>query len=85
MLTKTATLTLQKWGNSLAVRIPAPIARGAHFHVGTPVELAVTEEGISVRACGERKLTLNERLELFDKKKHGGEAMASGRIGAEKF
>lgn len=28
---KTATLTIQQWGNSLAVRIPAAVARSAHF------------------------------------------------------
>lgn len=82
MTTKSA---IQKWGNSLAVRIPATIARSAHFHLGTPVELAVKEGGIVVRSTGERKLTLKERLDIFDPKKHGGEVMASGRIGLEKF
>lgn len=85
MTTKIATLTVQKWGNSLAVRIPATIARSAHFHLGTSVELAVQEGGIVVRPTGERKLTLGERLEMFDPKKHGGEAMVSGRIGLEEF
>jgi antitoxin MazE len=85
MVAKIATLTVQKWGNSLAVRIPAEIARGAHFHVGTQVELAMQEDGIVVRSTGERKLTLDERLEIFDPKKHGGEVMASGRIGLEEF
>lgn len=85
MTSKIATLTVQKWGNSLAVRIPAAIARSAHFHLGTPVELAVQEGGIIVRTTGERKLTLEERLEIFDPKKHSGEVMASGGIGLEKF
>jgi hypothetical protein len=31
IMTKTATLTIQRWGNSLAVRIPAAVARAAHF------------------------------------------------------
>jgi len=30
---KPATLTVQQWGNSLAVRIPAAIARAAHYVV----------------------------------------------------
>jgi antitoxin MazE len=85
MTPKIVTLTVQKWGNSLAVRIPAAIARSAHFHLGTPVELAVQEGGIVVRPTGERKLTLNERLEIFDPKIHGGEVMESGRVGKEKF
>ena len=28
-----------KWGNSLAVRIPKPIADEAHFQVGDPLEI----------------------------------------------
>lgn len=85
MVAKTAALTVQKWGNSLAVRIPASLARSAHFHIGTPVELLVHQDGIVVRAMGEKKLTLDERLAIFDPKKHGGEVMASEAIGVEKF
>jgi antitoxin MazE len=85
MTSKSATLTIQRWGNSLAVRIPAPIARSAHFQIGTPVELTLQEVGVAVRPLGKRNLTLNERLELFDPKKHGGEAMVSGLVGLEKF
>lgn len=85
MTSKIATLTVQKWGNSLAVRIPAIIARSAHFHLGTPVEVSVQKDGIVVRPTGERKLTLEERLEIFDPKKHSGEVMASEQIGLEKF
>lgn len=85
MTTKIATLTVQQWGNSLAVRIPASIARSAHFQLGTTVEIALQEVGIAVRPLGQRKLTLDERLEKFDSKKHGGEFQSSGRIGTEKF
>jgi antitoxin MazE len=85
MTIKTASLTVQKWGNSLAVRIPATIARSAHFHLGTTVELTLKEGGIIVRPTGEQKLTLEERLKIFDPQKHSGEVMASGRVGVEKF
>ena len=85
MPAKIATLTVQKWGNSLAVRIPAIIARSAHFHLGTPVELTVQGSGVIVRPTGEPKLTLEERLKIFDPKKHGGEVMASKHIGLEEF
>jgi antitoxin MazE len=83
--TAAATLTIQKWGNSLAVRIPAKIARNAHVHSGTPVELAVHKGEIIVKPTGEAKLTLAERLERFDPKKHSGELMSSDLIGVEKF
>ncbi|MBS0655651.1 MAG: AbrB/MazE/SpoVT family DNA-binding domain-containing protein [Verrucomicrobia bacterium] len=82
---KKAILSVQKWGNSLALRIPAAIARNAHFHIGTQVELSVEKENVIVRPTGQRKLTLQERLDLFDPAKHGGEVMASKCIGKEKF
>ncbi len=85
MVIRVESSTIQKWGNSLAVRIPATIARSAHFHTGTSVEFAVQEGNIVLRPTGERKLTLNERLELFDPKKHSGEVMAVEPIGLEKF
>lgn len=47
--------------------------------------LTVQKWGVVIRPTGERYMTLKERLELFDIKKHGGEVMASGREGVEKF
>jgi antitoxin MazE len=78
-------LAIQRWGNSLAVRIPSAIARSAHFQQGTPVEMTLQEVGVAVKPVGERKLTLDERLALFDPQKHGGEVMASENVGLEKF
>ena len=84
-MSKTATLTLQQWGNSLAVRIPAAIARSAHFAVGQPVEVSVQDSSVLVKAIGAPKLTLAQKLAVFDPAKHGGEAMATGRVGVEEF
>ncbi|MCW5588484.1 MAG: AbrB/MazE/SpoVT family DNA-binding domain-containing protein [Legionellales bacterium] len=80
-----ANLTVQKWGNSLAVRIPANIARGLHFNSGTTVELRIQGHELVLREVGEPKLTLQERLARFDPKKHGGEVMAESSIGLEKL
>jgi len=84
-MAKTATLTIQRWGNSLAVRLPADVARSAHFEIGQEVEITTQEVGVTVKPVGPRKLTLAERLALFDPAKHGGEAMATGLVGAEVF
>ena len=35
-----------RWGNSLAVRIPKPIADGAHLQQGDPLEIAVAADGV---------------------------------------
>ena len=85
MISKIATLTVQKWGNSLAVRIPSRLARSAHFHIGTIVELAVLKGSIIVKPMGGQKLTLDERLKAFDPKKHGGEVMAVTPTDLEKL
>ena len=82
---KTAKLTIQQWGNSLAVRIPSAVARSARFAVGQPVEVSVQDSVVVVKSIGEPKLTLAQKLALFDPVKHGGEAMATGRVGAEVF
>ncbi|MDR3772526.1 MAG: AbrB/MazE/SpoVT family DNA-binding domain-containing protein [Terracidiphilus sp.] len=35
-----------KWGNSLAVRIPKPVADDAHLQIGDPLEIAVSADGV---------------------------------------
>jgi len=82
---KRATLTLQQWGNSLAVRIPAAVARSARLKVGQPVEVSAQDSNVLVRTLGEPKLTLAQKLAAFDPERHGGEAMATTRIGMEVF
>ncbi|HEY8051250.1 MAG TPA: AbrB/MazE/SpoVT family DNA-binding domain-containing protein [Steroidobacteraceae bacterium] len=82
-MSKTAALTVQKWGNSLAVRIPAAVARSARFKVGQPVEISAEESNVIVRAIGTPKLTLAQKLAVFDPARHGGEAMPTVAIGNE--
>jgi len=36
--------SIQKWGNSLAIRIPRPLAIHAHFSQGVVVDMDVVEE-----------------------------------------
>jgi len=84
-MSKTATLTVQQWGNSLAVRIPAKIARSARFKVGQPVEVSAQDSNVLVRAIGEPKLSLAQKLAAFDPDRHAGEVMATGRVGREVF
>ena len=80
---KSATLTLQQWGNSLAVRIPAAVARSARLRVGQPVEVSAQDRDVLVKALGEPRLTLAQKLAAFDPARHGGEVMATTRAGRE--
>lgn len=84
-MSKKATLTVQQWGNSLAVRIPAALARKVHFVVGQPVEISTDDFGVIVHRKGSPKLSLEQRLAAFDLEIHGGEVLSSGRVGVEVF
>ncbi len=82
-MARSATLTVQQWGNSLAVRIPAAVARSARFGVGQPVEVSAQDSNILVKALGEPRLTLAQKLAAFDPALHGGEVMAATPAGNE--
>ena len=82
-MSKTATLKLQQWGNSLAVRIPAAVARSARLRIGQPVEVSAQESNVLVKANGEPRLTLAQKLAAFDPARHGGEVMATKAVGNE--
>ena len=83
VMARPAGLTVQLWGNSLAVRIPATVARTAHFSVGQPVEVTITDDGLLVKRAGMAKLALAQKLAALDLARHGGEAMATCPAGTE--
>ena len=58
---------VQKWGNSLAVRIPKPLAKDAEVTEGT-VNLAVSEGKVVATPVDQEKLSLNELLTKVNKK-----------------
>jgi antitoxin MazE len=82
-MAKSSELKIQKWGNSLAVRIPSSIARRAGLQAGQPVRVSMQDSSVLVSSAGELFLTLAQRLALFDPKHHGGEAMITKRTGRE--
>ena len=77
--------TIQEWGNGLAVRLTAPIARAANLVQGTSVVVEVVDEGVMLRVIGKPKLTLAQKLKAFDPATHCGEVAVSGRVGTEIF
>ena len=84
-MSRPAKLTVQQWGNSLAVRIPAAVARTANITVGQPVEVEVLEGALLVRPVGTPQLSLAQKLKQFDPDLHGGEAMRSIPVGREEM
>ena len=80
-----AVLDLKQWGNNLGVRLPANVARAAQLHVNQRVRVAVEEGHVVITPFDDEPLTLEQRLLRFDPIRHGGEAMATEAVGAEKW
>ena len=53
---------VQKWGNSLAVRIPKPLAEDADVKEGTVLNLAVSDGKVVATPIARRKLSLKQML-----------------------
>ena len=56
------TAMIQKWGNSLALRIPLAVAKQIHVQDGDPVVLKVGASGLTVKAVPKR-LKLDDLLD----------------------
>lgn len=61
------TTTVQKWGNSLALRIPSSVAKDVHLHRGSEVDVAIVEGALVVKPKGKRKFSLNQLLKKITK------------------
>lgn len=53
---------IQRWGNSLAVRIPAPVASELAVIEGTQIEVIARDGELIVRPVTRRKFKLKELL-----------------------
>jgi antitoxin MazE len=59
---------VQKWGNSLALRIPKPLAKDAEVTEGTVLNLAVSEGKVVATPVEQKKISLSELLAKVNKK-----------------
>ena len=57
--------TIQKWGNSNAIRLPKAVLEKAGLHENDNVELTVSEGNIIIAPVN-RHLTLRERLANYN-------------------
>lgn len=77
-------LKVQNWGNNLAVRIPAPVARAARLVSGQQVTVEAVDGQIVVSPHGgPPRMTLEQMVKAFDPKIHGGEVLVDAPRGAE--
>jgi len=54
---------VQKWGNSLAVRIPSSFAAQSQLEHNSPVEILMEENNIVIRPVGKPKPSLAQLLD----------------------
>lgn len=75
--------TVQKWGNSLGLRIPRDLARDAGVRRGTRVELHVEGNRLVVRATRRHAYSLDELLRRVKADRLHGEVATGPRRGRE--
>lgn len=74
---------IQKWGNSLAVRIPADFAAQLEVVDGDEVELMVRNGELVVRPVREQKVSLRELLKNCKPSQLHGETGFGEDVGRE--
>ena len=75
--------TVQKWGNSLALRIPSSVAKDIELRQGSTVELAVENGRMIVKPAKKRKPALAELLKGVNKDNLHAEQDWGAPIGRE--
>lgn len=75
--------TVQKWGNSLALRIPSSLAKDVHLHQGSVVDIAVVEGRMVVKPKGQRNYALSQMLKGIRKDNLHAEQDWGGASGRE--
>jgi antitoxin MazE len=74
---------VQKWGNSLAVRIPRPFAAEVGIGEGSAVDVLVEDGGIVVRPRRAPRLSLDELLAGVTAKNAHAESDTGPAVGRE--
>jgi antitoxin MazE len=75
-------ITVNKWGNSLGLRIPQPVANEVGFTAGTKVSIQVVGDTIVISPL-QKKYTLDELLEGVTPELIGGEYDWGEPVGRE--
>jgi antitoxin MazE len=77
------TSRVQKWGNSLALRIPKPLAAEVGLKDNSPVELSLCEGKLIVTPSAKPTTSLDDLLAKVTKKNLHGEVDTGPARGAE--
>jgi antitoxin MazE len=74
---------IQKWGNSLALRIPKPFAEESNLREDSPVEISVRSGKLVVVAIEEPQLSLEELVAKITPENRHAEIETGAAVGNE--
>lgn len=74
---------VQKWGNSLALRIPKPFAEETEVREGSVLDLSVTRGKLVASPIGEAKFTLKQLLRRVSRDNLHSEIEFGAAVGRE--
>lgn len=74
---------IQKWGNSLALRIPKSFALNANLRQNKLVDLSIDKERIIITPIDEKEYLLDELLESVSESNLHGEVDTGAPVGKE--
>ena len=77
------TTTVQKWGNSLAVRIPKPLVMELRVDAGDAVELRTVNDGLLIVPARRRRLNLRSLLKGITTRNRHSEVLTGRPVGGE--
>jgi antitoxin MazE len=76
---------IQKWGHSLAVRIPRPFADEAGMVAGTEVDLSLSGRRLVVAPVAKPRFTLEQLLRKVTRANRHGETDTGAAVGRESW
>ena len=74
---------VQKWGNSLGVRIPRSVAAGARLTAGASVEISASDESVVIRLVDRPRYRLSDLLKGIKRSNLHEEADTGPAVGRE--
>ena len=74
---------VQKWGNSLALRIPRSFAAEAQVEEGSTVDISVENGTLQVRPVRARRYALQDLLKQVSSRNLHAEIQSGGKVGKE--
>ena len=74
---------VQKWGNSLALRIPKPFAEDVGVTEGTVVDVSVSNGQLTAAPIAQQAVRLDDLLRRVTRRNRHGETATGRAVGRE--